>query len=220
MLYNFFISILNSGVGVSMRVSTVATAVAGAMGALVLNIGAPTAAQAATYVGGCNTGDIIPGAGACYGYFAGNQLGNSGDMQAAQATALAALGLSGPYVQVEHIDLSSSTIDFNTLLNGATYIGVHWGKGKGGPGDCCSGGVTGFYRLDLANNANLDKIWTNFASTNSGAVLFKTQPPCVRGCDNNPGGDVPEPASWAMMIIGFGGVGALMRRRRTGSAFA
>ena len=25
---------------------------------------------------------------------------------------------------------------------------------------------------------------------------------------------VPEPASWAMMIIGFGGVGALMRRRR------
>lgn len=25
---------------------------------------------------------------------------------------------------------------------------------------------------------------------------------------------VPEPASWAMMILGFGGVGALMRRRR------
>lgn len=25
---------------------------------------------------------------------------------------------------------------------------------------------------------------------------------------------VPEPATWAMMIIGFGGVGALMRRRR------
>ena len=29
---------------------------------------------------------------------------------------------------------------------------------------------------------------------------------------------VPEPATWAMMIMGFGGVGALMRRRRT--AFA
>jgi hypothetical protein len=31
-------------------------------------------------------------------------------------------------------------------------------------------------------------------------------------------GGVPEPASWALMILGFGGVGAMMRRRRT--AFA
>ena len=33
---------------------------------------------------------------------------------------------------------------------------------------------------------------------------------------------VPEPASWAMMIAGFGGVGALLRRRRGGglAAFA
>jgi hypothetical protein len=29
------------------------------------------------------------------------------------------------------------------------------------------------------------------------------------------GGGVPEPATWAMMIVGFGGVGALLRRRRT-----
>jgi hypothetical protein len=32
-------------------------------------------------------------------------------------------------------------------------------------------------------------------------------------------GAIPEPASWAMMIIGFGGVGALLRRR-SGTAFA
>jgi hypothetical protein len=29
------------------------------------------------------------------------------------------------------------------------------------------------------------------------------------------GGGVPEPASWALMILGFGGVGAAVRRRRT-----
>lgn len=31
---------------------------------------------------------------------------------------------------------------------------------------------------------------------------------------------VPEPASWALMIVGFGGVGALMRRRRETHAAA
>ena len=30
----------------------------------------------------------------------------------------------------------------------------------------------------------------------------------------SPNGAVPEPATWAMMIIGFGGVGAMVRRRR------
>lgn len=31
---------------------------------------------------------------------------------------------------------------------------------------------------------------------------------------------VPEPAAWGMMILGFGGMGALMRRRRRAAAFA
>ncbi|MEW5687395.1 MAG: PEPxxWA-CTERM sorting domain-containing protein [Pseudomonadota bacterium] len=31
---------------------------------------------------------------------------------------------------------------------------------------------------------------------------------------------VPEPATWAMMILGFGGVGATLRRRRASAAFA
>ena len=32
--------------------------------------------------------------------------------------------------------------------------------------------------------------------------------------DGGGGGVIPEPATWAMMILGFGGVGALLRRRR------
>lgn len=32
--------------------------------------------------------------------------------------------------------------------------------------------------------------------------------------------DVPEPSTWAMMIAGFGGVGAMLRRRRKVAAFA
>ncbi len=36
----------------------------------------------------------------------------------------------------------------------------------------------------------------------------------------NSTGAVPEPASWALMILGFGSVGALMRRRHKGAAAA
>jgi len=31
---------------------------------------------------------------------------------------------------------------------------------------------------------------------------------------------IPEPATWGLMILGFGGVGAMIRRRKTGLAFA
>jgi len=34
------------------------------------------------------------------------------------------------------------------------------------------------------------------------------------------GGSVPEPATWGLMIMGFGGVGALLRNRRRQAAFA
>lgn len=33
-------------------------------------------------------------------------------------------------------------------------------------------------------------------------------------------GGVPEPTSWALMLLGFGGLGAMLRRRRTATAFA
>jgi len=35
-----------------------------------------------------------------------------------------------------------------------------------------------------------------------------------------PVGGVPEPASWAMMLLGFGAMGAMMRRRSTSISFA
>jgi hypothetical protein len=37
---------------------------------------------------------------------------------------------------------------------------------------------------------------------------------------NGIGGGVPEPASWALMIAGFGGVGAVLRRRRVAAVAA
>jgi len=34
------------------------------------------------------------------------------------------------------------------------------------------------------------------------------------------GGGVPEPATWAMMILGMGGIGVTLRRRRSALALA
>ena len=51
----------------------------------------------------------------------------------------------------------------------------------------------------------------------SGATAFQAGP----GLDNltltargGGGGDVPEPATWGLLIMGFGGIGAMLRRRR------
>ena len=51
-------------------------------------------------------------------------------------------------------------------------------------------------------NSDIGAVATGFATNGEGS--------------GGPGGFIPEPATWAMMIIGFGGVGALMRRRRRG----
>jgi hypothetical protein len=40
------------------------------------------------------------------------------------------------------------------------------------------------------------------------------------GVDNLTLASVPEPASWALMIVGFGSAGAMLRRRRQGAATA
>jgi hypothetical protein len=51
---------------------------------------------------------------------------------------------------------------------------------------------------------NIDAAVDNFAITPRGGAL--------------PEGGVPEPATWAMMLLGFGGAGAALRRRRAAAA--
>jgi hypothetical protein len=45
------------------------------------------------------------------------------------------------------------------------------------------------------------------ATANSGAILETGGIPTTRG-------GVPEPAAWTLMLVGFGGLGAMLRRRR------
>lgn len=99
---------------------------------------------------------------------------------------------------MEKIDgLSGShTVDFTTLLVGVSYVAMHFGNDQGGPGN-----ATAFYKIDAGSG--IDKINLVY-NASSNAVLYST---------GGGGGGVPEPATWAMMITGFGLIGVAMRRR-------
>ena len=94
---------------------------------------------------------------------------------------------------------SGDILNFAETLFGEQIISVHFGAaGQGG-----SGGETIAYLFDFGT-AGADFVDLNQQGF-SNAVLITP-----------PGGTppVPEPATWAMMLVGFGAVGYTMRRRR------
>ena len=175
------------------------------------------ASAAVTFIGAtrpCSITDIA-GATACAGYYEGNGIAGTSDKVDNRLDAFTRLGLSGTPTIVDSVDATSTSgvIDFGQLLYGRTVISAHWGAGRGGPGVGVRGGVSGLYVFNFA--APTASVTTIFGGTWSNARLFSTETPCTGGprCGGT-GGGVPEPATWAMMIIGFSGVGAMIRRRR------
>lgn len=116
----------------------------------------------------------------------------------------------------------ATTVDFTqspfgTKLYGMTLIGVHYGAGQGSPGFGMGPAVgnpnkpkdkpkpsnvdtSAFYLFD-AGKTGIDKLNLNWQAS-SNLTLFST----------GTAGAVPEPATWALMILGFGGIGAALRR--------
>jgi len=147
---------------------------------------------------------------ACEGFKAGNLLNqaNAGTDQA----ILQALGYSGWDGKIKDVAGSvnnlggNQTVNFGVTLTGISIIGVHYGGGKGGPGQQS----TAFYVLDAAQGVN--QIHLAYGAT-SNAVLFATGLPRQIG-------SVPEPATWATLVGGFGLIGGQMRRRRRIAAAA
>ncbi len=135
---------------------------------------------------------------ACAGGYDKNLL--KGTVQDPGLAALKALGYTGDGSFKEKLEsLSGNTIDFSTVLTGITFIGIHYG-GAGDDGST----ATSFFRFDASTG--VDKFTFNREGL-SNAVLFQT-------------GAVPEPATWAMMLLGFGGMGVAMRRARRRSTKA
>jgi hypothetical protein len=157
----------------------------------------------------CDLGITTPDATACSGYYSGNLInGSPADLQN-QADAIALL--PGDYsfdtstwANVEATKVltltgpDSNQIDFGTTLFGQTIVGAHFGN-VAGP----AGNVSVFWLFDFGTEG-ASSITLDDTQGFSNAALYTTgSAPAV-----------PEPATWAMMLMGFGAAGYAMRKRR------
>jgi hypothetical protein len=77
--------------------------------------------------------------------------------------------------------------------------------------------TTGTFSFSSTNVPDLKIDFTDAAGNKVGTLFSADIPFCANGCPViNPtgGGGIPEPATWSMMIVGVGMIGAVMRKRR------
>nr|WP_314445547.1 PEPxxWA-CTERM sorting domain-containing protein [uncultured Sphingomonas sp.] len=155
---------------------------------------------------GCSTAPLAPGADKCAGYYAKNQFSNKTANVALQQGAVDLLLGTGNYTvdwnalqDAGKVVSGSDTAALSKLLAGAggqVLLGLHWGNVPGPHQN-----VSAFY---LWNNAAIGSIALTDADGYSNAVLYRSTAVAA----------VPEPGTWALMLLGFGAVGGSLRRRR------
>ena len=106
---------------------------------------------------------------------------------------------------------TAATINVYDGLNGTGNILASFNRTAQGFNNC-AGDPTGAF-------CNWSPVGVNFAGTaysiNFGGTANQTGYDNITFGSATPGGGaVPEPATWAMMLLGFGGIGVAMRRRR------
>jgi len=160
----------------------------------------------------------VSGAIACQGYYGGNLItGSVGSATtSAELNAINLLltnavsqgpGYTPPYLNLDYDTVlgalsnlnGTATLNFGSLnLSGLTILGAHFGNNiESDPNN-----ITAFWLLDLGSTTTHTITLSN-GQGSSNAQIFAT--------GGTPG--VPEPATWAMMLLGFAGIGMALRGR-------
>jgi len=169
-----------------------------AVAALALTAAVPASAALVSVGSGCDATLPDPDAVDCAGAYAGNL--NNESREADLNEALDIL-VGGDFEDVDFLaiegtkDLISSsgqTITFDEALLGEVILSIHFGDAGSGLGD-----HTILYLFNFATETS--SIDLNQNGFSHGVII---------------GNPVPEPATWAMMLMGFGAAGYSMRRRR------
>ena len=180
------------------------------------SIGALALATAATP---SNAAELVTNGGFETGDFSGWTLGGNTGFSGVSSSAAHSGNYGAYFGQV------GSTGTLSQLLNtvaGQTYTVSYWLSNLGGPTDSFSASIGG-HVLQSFSDANAFQYFNfSFTAPVSGTpslleFTFRQDPSywhiddiSVQGL----AGGVPEPATWAMMILGLGAVGGAMRRRR------
>lgn len=169
---------------------------------------AATPAQAVTVVGGqagvpsCSAWSFTPADSSCAGGFQGNLLSGTslGTAGLADAQLLGYSG-SGAYLDLLSGLGGASVLTFDQVMYGQTIVAIHYGAAGAAPE------ATSFFLFDFGTTGSNTLTITGRAGANS----LGTSDAALLSTNVAP---VPEPATWALMLLGFGGVGMAMRRRR------
>ena len=159
-------------------------------------------------VAACDLSLPTPDAIACAGYYSGNLLNGSAEDIANQQAAIDSLPgdfqFDGDWNALADNTILTLTngnqLNFGETMFGLTIIGAHFGNVAGDAGN-----VSVFWLFDFGTEG-ADFVTLDDPTGWSNATLYTT------------GSGVPEPATWGMMLLGFGAAGTAMRRSRRKTA--
>ena len=99
---------------------------------------------------------------------------------------------------------------WNVLINGVTHSYTSSATGESAGGFSLNAAALDLSDFGIGAGASITSLRLSFVTSNSGTVASTS---LVGALNSGPVG-VPEPATWATMLFGFGGLGAALRRRR------
>jgi hypothetical protein len=122
-------------------------------------------------------------------------------------------------------DILGGTLDLASSFSTGTYTGISSGSISGGASvdicatagpNCAGGGAGGPTPGDTATGT-FGVEFTSLPGSitlNDPIIRMQNTGPLGNGSDIGRPGDVPEPTSWALMLLGFGATGFALRRSR------